>query len=87
MQVTLFTSPSCAPCNLLKPILAKVRAEHGFDLTFVSASPNTQAEFQQRNVRAVPTLIVLDGETEVTRHAGGMTEAKLIDFLKSAGVF
>lgn len=86
MQVTLFTSSACAPCNLLKPIIAKVRAEHGFDLTFVSAGPNTQEEFQARGVRAVPTLIVLNGEVEVARHSGGMTEVKLIDFLKNAGV-
>lgn len=85
-QVTLFTSRTCAPCNLLKPILAKIRAEHGFDLTIVDASPNTQEEFQARGIRAVPTLVVLEGETEITRHSGGMTEAKLIEFLKGAGV-
>ena len=86
MQVILFTSRACAPCNMLKPIIAKVRAEHGFDLTFVDATPNTQEEFQARGIRAVPTLIVLDGEVEVARHSGGMTEAKLMDFLKNAGM-
>lgn len=86
MQVTLFTSKTCAPCNLLKPILAEVRAKHGFDLTLIEAMPNTQEEFATRGIRAVPTIIVLDGETEVARHSGGMTEQKLIDFLTAAGV-
>lgn len=85
MQVTLFSSTTCAPCNALKPILAKVRAEHGFDLTIVVAGPNTQEEFVSRGIRAVPTLVVLDGEAEVARKQGAMSEAMLIEFLKEAG--
>lgn len=84
-QVTLFSSPSCGPCNALKPILSEVRAQHGFNLTVISASPNTQQEFVTRNVRSVPTIVVLDGETEVARKTGAMSREMLIEFLKEAG--
>lgn len=86
MQVTVFTTNSCAPCNAMKPIIGKLRTEHKFDLTIIAATPNTQFEFTEKNIRTVPTVIVFDGSTEVARMVGGKTEAEIAEFLTSAGV-
>lgn len=82
-QVTMFSGVSCAPCHALKPIMAKLTAKHGLDFTLVSAGPNTQHEFQARGIRSVPTVVILDGETEIGRFTGLKTEEQVEQFLRT----
>lgn len=87
MQVLIFTSPTCGPCKTLKPLLMGMAVTHNFNCTTVQASAETQAEFLKHNVRAVPTVVVLnDGGEDVGRFTGLKTEEALFKFLKDCAV-
>lgn len=85
-QVTIFTSKNCAPCAQVKPILYAIHGQYKFDLTIVEATPNTQATFEEHRVRAVPTIIVLDGDKEIGRVQGSQTKASLEEFFRKIQV-
>ena len=86
MQVTIYTSPTCAPCKTLKPILMGLAVVYQFNCVAIQAGPNTQAEFVERGVRTVPTVIVFDGDREVARFSGNQSSDFIEHFLRDNGV-
>lgn len=72
-KLLVFTSPTCGPCRVLKPALAKIQAAHGFEMEIIELSPVTRVEFDARSVRGAPTVICLnDDGSEVGRFVGSM---------------
>lgn len=86
MEVTIFTSPTCGPCKVLKPMLMQMAIEHNFNCLAVEASPGTQAIFGKYEVRSVPTVVVTDGNKELGRFTGVRTQESVFDFLKACAV-
>lgn len=77
-EVIVFTSPTCAPCKQLKPVLEDLSAQKGFSLRYVEMKPSNQAEFMTHEVRSVPTVVCVEiddehNQTELGRFIGGMT--------------
>ena len=57
-SITIFTSPTCGPCRLLKPKLKALCAAEGIDLTELSiADPDARAEAQKLGLRGVPAVV------------------------------
>lgn len=76
MEILMFTSPTCGPCQNLKPDVLRLQEWHKFRLRLVEASAETRAEFERYGVRSVPVIVCLnDDGTEKGRFAGGFTSA------------
>jgi thioredoxin 1 len=73
-----FTASWCAPCKNLAMVI------EGMDLSTpieVIDIDQNQEVAMKSGIRSVPTLIMYDGETEVKRHTGVMTEAQLTEWI------
>lgn len=83
--VVLLSSPSCGPCQLVKPALTRLSDELGFALVTLNAGDNFGL-CQDLLIRAVPTILVLKGGAVTGQHTGAMTAAQLGAFLDQEGV-
>ena len=85
MQIMLFTSPTCGPCKMLKPTLAKLQSIYKFHMTVYEASPFTQAKFIEHSVRTVPTVICIKQDGSEHIFTGNRSEKEVESLLKSWG--
>lgn len=85
-KVYVFSSPTCAPCKTLKPLLEHQQQVHGFEMEAIEMKPANAERFKSFGVRAVPTVVCVDGDAEVGRFAGGQTAAGIETYLKEWGV-
>lgn len=72
MKVLDFYADWCGPCQMLKPVLAQVEAEHPevkFEAINIDEDPETAEKY---GVMSIPTLIVLDDEGEVRETLVGL---------------
>lgn len=68
-----FEANWCGPCQQLKPIVTEVLAGHGTDVELKTINvddPDNQALVQRHGVRAIPTLVLLEGDVVVNIHRG-----------------
>lgn len=81
MTLLKFYSQSCQPCKAISPLVDKLAKE--YDLQVIPVSIDEFPEDAHNwNVRAVPTLILVDkGEGEVARKVGAMSEGMLRSFI------
>jgi thiol-disulfide isomerase/thioredoxin len=70
MSVYHFWSPTCAPCNVLKPIIQDLKEEFS-SLTWISVNTHddTDGYATKYNVTIVPTIVV-DSSKGIERHTG-----------------
>jgi len=75
-RVIYVSAPWCGPCGAFKPILKEVTAEMGIPVEYVDVDANpTIAE--QYGIRAVPTTILLNGDTMIFKYSGAMSKSQL----------
>jgi len=76
--VVEFSSPTCAPCKQIEPVLEKMAVEFTGQVRFlkinVNESPKSCARFR---IRSVPTLLFMKGGT-VSAQLVGAVAAPLI---------
>ena len=80
-----FWAPWCGPCRMMTPVIEQAARELG--LTVRVAKLNTESEQQvaaRFGIRSIPTLAVFKDGREVTRQAGAVNYATLVDWLRSA---
>lgn len=83
--VVLFTSPTCAPCKALKPILARLAGELQFPYAELNVLNEKEAAMQL-GIRAVPAMVVLEDGLLQRADTGFIAEPKLRSILDAAGV-
>lgn len=72
-QITVlhFWSPTCRPCQVIKPAIADLQEEFSqMTWTSVNTHADPQGYAQKFNVSVVPTMVVLKNGNEVGRHSG-----------------
>ena len=71
VQVLHFWSPTCRPCQVIKPALEDLKEEFP-QAEWVSVNTmNDPEKYASRyNVVVVPTLVFLKNGTEIGRHSG-----------------
>ncbi len=82
-----FSSSGCAPCEMMKPILKKLKKKYEGSINFVSIPVNENQMLAGRyNVRAVPVQVFFDEKgKKVRHHMGFMAEAEILKQLKKMG--
>ena len=75
----LFTSPSCAPCKVMQPLIVEAAAEAGVSLEIVE-SDNTSL-FAYWRITSVPTLLLVEPVGfELKRLVGTKPKKDIKDF-------
>lgn len=68
-QILYFSTSTCGPCKVLKPVVQEVSSELGVHIQYIDAQQNMQLATQY-NVAAVPTILVIQDNVVVKRHTG-----------------
>lgn len=79
-KAILFTSPTCGPCKSMKPLITEAAAAAGVPLEVfeVGKQSSLVAAFE---IRAVPTLVLLDpNDKETKRMVGAASAVAIRDF-------
>ncbi len=71
-----FHSPTCAPCNMMHPVVESLAKRRTGELMVVKLNVNQHPELGASfGVQTVPTFIVLRKGNEIGRTSGAMSEA------------
>jgi len=71
-KVMMFTSPSCGPCNAIKPSIAELQSDYSqFEWVNIDTTKDPHATAFKMGVRLVPTMVVLNADgKEFGKHEG-----------------
>lgn len=78
MRVLRFTASWCQPCIQLARILKEIETPVYIEVIDIDNHPEIAAEY---GVRTVPTMVLLDGNTEVKRMSGIKSKQELESWL------
>ena len=81
MKILKFYSDWCDTCTMLSNTIDSIKEEIPFEIESVDAINNTEMRLKY-NIPGVPTMIIVDGETEIKRHVGKMTADQIKEFVK-----
>lgn len=81
MSVLMITTETCGPCKAMKPMVIDAAAETNVHLSIRTVKAGDPL-LDQYNVRSVPTLIRLKGDTEVARMVGKQTTEAIRKFFQ-----
>ena len=72
VKVLMFTTPSCVPCNTIKPSITELQEDYSqFEWVNIDTTRDPDATAFKMGVRLVPTMVVLKADgTEFGRHEG-----------------
>lgn len=77
-----FWSPTCGPCRLLAPVVAKLAAENEGKAVVLKCNVFENMELAASlNISAVPTIIVFKNKEVVARLTGVQKQAKLQELI------
>ena len=81
IKVKLYTSTTCKPCAILKPILASVCDELNIQLDYIWKENDKDNEFGRYQILSVPTIMITKDGNPLDSFVGLMTRKELIDKL------
>lgn len=82
ISIIYFSTKTCAPCAMFKPIAQQAASETGANISFIDAQVNTTMA-QAYSVTSVPTLIFLKDGRQVDRTTGAMPKQLLVNKIRS----
>lgn len=91
LEVILFSSTTCSPCKIVKPVLATLMEASKAKYTVLTIDPTdldeeTKGQFDAHEVTQVPTIICKKDGEEVSRTTGYGGKNQLVDFLATSFV-
>ena len=77
-----FTSPTCGPCKMFKPIVDTITSELGVPTNYIDIS--TSMELANKfDVKAVPTIMLMKDGQMYKRHTGIMNKDQFKNFINN----
>lgn len=80
-KIIRFTASWCGPCQMLAMNLNSVTTDIPIEVIDIDKNQETAIKF---NVRSVPTLIMVDGETEIARSVGAKSADQIQQWIDIA---
>lgn len=78
INILYFSTKTCGPCAMFKPVVQQVAQETGINVSFIDAQENSTMAYTY-SVTSVPTLIFLKNGVMVDRTTGAMPKKLLLD--------
>ena len=79
MKYLYFSAQWCGPCKMLGPVMNEISAEIPVEKIDVDVDFERA---QQYGVRNIPTVVLVDGESEVKRFIGVQPKQRYLDAIK-----
>ena len=79
MKYLYFSAQWCGPCKMLGPVMNEVSAEIPVEKIDVDVDFETA---QKYGVRNIPTVVLVNGESEVQRFIGVQPKQRYLDAVK-----
>lgn len=79
MKYLYFSAQWCGPCKMLGPVMNEISAEIPVEKIDVDVDFETA---QKYGVRNIPTVVLVDGESEVQRFIGVQPKQRYLDAVK-----
>ena len=80
MKILKFSASWCGPCKMLSTTIAGIKDKIPYPIEEIDADTNSKLA-QKFNIRGLPTMIIMDGDTEVKRKVGSMSLNELKTFV------
>lgn len=84
-KIVIFSSVTCSPCRMLKPLLTDFCERFDVPLTVYDMDSARDA-FIAHNVRGVPTVLIMDDDKELDRVVGPQTYSSVEQLFKKWGL-
>lgn len=80
LNILYFTTPTCPPCKLLRPILDEVSEEFSETVNVLKVDATILKDLvMEHNISSVPTLIYIKDKSIKDRSTGFLNKDKLVD--------
>lgn len=80
MKILKFSASWCGPCKMLSATIAGIKDKIPYPIEEINVDTNTKLA-QKFSIRGLPTMILMDGDTEVKRKVGSMSLNELKTFV------
>lgn len=80
-KILYFTASWCQPCKSFAPIMEQVSQTVKVEKIDVDALPNIASAY---NIRSVPTVVILNGNAEVSRFTGARPAQSVLEAVNNA---
>jgi thioredoxin 1 len=80
MKALYFTSKTCGACKKMAPVIDKLIAE-GYQIAIVDTRVDVELA-ENYKIVSLPTLIIFNGEIEIKRLVGVVSESEIRTVLK-----
>lgn len=80
MKLIKFYATWCEPCKALSSMINSIKEEINIPIEEVDIEKDMDAAVKYR-VRGVPTMVIVDGDTEIRRQVGMVQKEQLKAFL------
>lgn len=78
MRIIRFTASWCQPCKQLANMLNEIDKSTFIEVVDIDENPDVAGDF---GIRSVPTLVMLDGNTEIKRTTGVKNKQQLQEWI------
>lgn len=81
-MLLMFSSPSCAPCRMMKPTIESLAVERNYNVSIIDIVDDPELA-KKHSIMATPTFLLEDDHGfELRRTVGAMTRPHLIKFVE-----
>lgn len=80
MKILKFYAEWCGPCKMLSKTLDTMKEQIPYEIVEIDVDNDLESS-QKYGIRGVPTMIMVDGDTEVKRQTGNMSAEQLKQFV------
>jgi len=80
MKILKFSASWCGPCKMLSMTIADIKDDIPYSIEEIDIDVSTELA-QKFGIRGVPTMVLVDGDTEIKRKVGVMTITELKTFI------
>lgn len=79
-QIYYFSTPTCGPCKMFRPIVERVSSEVGVNISYIDAQ--VAPELTQRfGITQVPSIVIESNGTTLVKTTGVKSAAELTQIL------